>query len=513
MKAIKRIKNINGKDYVYEVQPYYDKATKKIRHKSKYIGIYSGDIDKAKPLRKRETKASYSYGEFIPVNKVLADTGLLEILETILNKTDMETVLTLAINKVINPQPMHAIHLWYEDTILSRTYPDAIIESRAISKFLKKIGMEKIRQQVFKKIIEKNNVGKVLLYDITSITSYSEFIQLLEYGYNRNADGLKQVNFALVVDKINNMPIVYEVYSGSVVDTNTIQEILKRLKSYGIKESVLVIDRGFFSQTNINDIIKFDTDMDFIIPASLNTNTVCDSIENEEIEKIQYLKQYNKKTMFAKPVAIKVGEHILKGHLYLNPERAESEKANIYVKLYDIKTKVEEKLKTEAKELFENILNDIAKNYKKFFELKKETNSLEYNETVINQELLYCGKFILLNGKKDYSWEECLETYNKKICVEESFNLLKNDMESARLNMKCDEAFQGLFFIHFLALILKMKLHALLKGSKLNKKYTLNMMLMELHKIKKIELDNGEIIMTILTKSQKEILKALGLCA
>lgn len=514
MESFKRIKRINNKDYVYEVQPYYDNELKKIRQKSKYIGIYNGDIDNAKPLRKREAKASYAYGEFILIEKILSDTGLSEILKEILIKKDFETVLTLAINKVVNPQPMHAIHLWYEDTVISRTYPEAIVESRALSKFLKKIGNEKNRQSLFKKIIEKNNVGNVLFYDITSITSYSEFIQLLEYGYNRNNDGLKQVNFALVIDKKNNLPILYDVYAGSIVDTNTIQNLLKKLNSYGIKESVLILDRGFFSKTNIKDLMKSDSKTDFIIPASLNTNTVCECIENEDIENIKYLNKYNLKPIFSKPVKIKIDKHDLKGYLYFNTERANSEKQNFYTKLFDIKKLIDEKIKNISEEIeIQNILNDIGVKFKKFFIYNQEKNEIEYNENNINNELKYCGKFILLYGDKEYNWTECLETYNQKISIEESFNLLKNDMECSRLNMKTEESFQGLLFIHFISLIIKMKLKEVLKNAQLDKKYTLNMLLMELHKIKKIELDNGEIIMTILTKKQKEILKALSVCA
>jgi hypothetical protein len=38
MKSFFRIKKIHGKEYKYEIMPYYDKETKKIRQKSMYIG-------------------------------------------------------------------------------------------------------------------------------------------------------------------------------------------------------------------------------------------------------------------------------------------------------------------------------------------------------------------------------------------------------------------------------------------------------------------------------------------
>ena len=41
MKSFYRIKKIHGKEYKYEITPYYDKENKKIRQKSRYIGPVS----------------------------------------------------------------------------------------------------------------------------------------------------------------------------------------------------------------------------------------------------------------------------------------------------------------------------------------------------------------------------------------------------------------------------------------------------------------------------------------
>ena len=58
---------------------------------------------------------------------------------------------------------------------------------------------------------------------------------------------------------------------------------------------------------------------------------------------------------------------------------------------------------------------------------------------------------------------------------------------------------EGILFITFLSLILRMHL---LKG-----------LLLELAKIKKIRLANGEVITTEISKRQRTILETLGVCA
>ena len=45
------------------------------------------------------------------------------------------------------------------------------------------------------------------------------------------------------------------------------------------------------------------------------------------------------------------------------------------------------------------------------------------------------------------------------------------------------------------------------------KNYTVESLLLELEKIKKIELENGETIITELTRKQKDIMGKLELCA
>ncbi|AKB28886.1 transposase (IS4) [Methanosarcina siciliae T4/M] len=45
------------------------------------------------------------------------------------------------------------------------------------------------------------------------------------------------------------------------------------------------------------------------------------------------------------------------------------------------------------------------------------------------------------------------------------------------------------------------------------KDYTVESLLLELEKIKKIELENGESIVTELTRKQREIMEKLNLCA
>ena len=58
-----------------------------------------------------------------------------------------------------------------------------------------------------------------------------------------------------------------------------------------------------------------------------------------------------------------------------------------------------------------------------------------------------------------------------------------------------------------------MKLLSMMRETQIIEDYTVESLLLELKKIRKIELQNGEVMVTELTRKQKEIMEKLNLCA
>ena len=90
---------------------------------------------------------------------------------------------------------------------------------------------------------------------------------------------------------------------------------------------------------------------------------------------------------------------------------------------------------------------------------------------------------------------------------------MKNDIQSLPLNTKKDSTTKGFIFICFIGLIIRMRLLNIMRETKIIEEYTVESLLLEFEKIKKIELQNGEMIVTELTKKQKQIMEKLNLCA
>ena len=70
------------------------------------------------------------------------------------------------------------------------------------------------------------------MYDLTSFSSYSQMINFLEYGYNRDGVDLPQINLSMVVDKEKGIPVMYDIYPGSIVDVTTLDKCQWRLRIF-----------------------------------------------------------------------------------------------------------------------------------------------------------------------------------------------------------------------------------------------------------------------------------------
>ncbi len=513
MKSFIRVKKIKGQEYLYEITPYYDKEKKQIRQKSKYLGKNVNGVPVKVRSADQTPKKVLSHGEFIPLISITNELDLDKSLSSVVPNKDVWPILTLAMNYVTRPKALTHIQSWYEGTILSDLHPELPLSSQSISRMLTHIGESTANLEFSNKFIHRTATSNTLIYDITSLSSYSQSIGLLEYGYNRDGLDLPQVNLSLVVDKDQGIPVMYDIYPGSIVDVSTLKNTILKLSSQGISNYTLIMDRGFFSTSNIEELIS--DDISFIIPPASTLKSVKEAISviHNSIDDPQYLNLYQKEPLFVMPVTIEVGNISLKGYAYYDQKREQQERNTFYKRLYDL---VERLKKVNLKPWMNpgEIFRETAKRDARFIEWKAIDGKFEVSvrKNAVSQAINKMGKFILLY-RGNYSWNECLSLYRSKDIVEKGFDILKNDIELLPMNIRTDNSLKGYLFVVFIALILRMRLMRLMTNAELHKRYSVEGLLTELEKIKVMILPDGHKITTEVTKKQREILDALNLCA
>jgi len=93
-------------------------------------------------------------------------------------------------------------------------------------------------------------------YDTTSISSYSESLKQVKYEFNKDHDPLPQIKLALLFGEETGLPFYYRKIAGNICDVKTVKNLLADLANLGFDTVKLVMDRGFYSEDNINALYQ-----------------------------------------------------------------------------------------------------------------------------------------------------------------------------------------------------------------------------------------------------------------
>ena len=417
-------------------------------------------------------------------------------------------LIALTFYEIIESSPLYLFPYWLEDHYLPGTKK---MDSSAISKFCDEIGRNQQQKIKFQEQwISHLQPVDVLFYDITSISSYSTNIEFVEWGYNRDQENLAQLNMGVVFCNNKSLPIFYNIYPGSIVDVRTLKNCITYLKSFGLKEFMFVLDRGFFSTANILEMSKRQDNISFIQPLPFSLKKVKELIRThkKELNDIASNFTFNNELLSHVKSEIQFDEHTYSCHIFLN-EKAELDQRQLFMKkLIDIEeTIIKNKQFSRLKEAQMFKESNIVKAYQNFFKWNRSSGALERHIRNIKAKLSRFGYFILSTNRDDLDKETILTNYRNKDHVEKVFDLLKNEMDGGRLRAHSQINADARLFIKFLSLIIQSEIINIMRAEKLFKKYTVRELLAELRKIKLANI-NGEIIISEISKKQRLIFKA-----
>lgn len=92
--------------------------------------------------------------------------------------------------------------------------------------------------------------SEYLCFDITSVSSYSALNQHVKYG-----EDLPQINLALLFGQKSMLPVYYRQLPGNISDVRTLKNLLDTFAKLGMPKVHLVMDRGFYSKKNVDDLL------------------------------------------------------------------------------------------------------------------------------------------------------------------------------------------------------------------------------------------------------------------
>lgn len=497
---------IKGRIYLYKVESYWDKDKKQSRQKRTYIG----PKNKKKKTSLKEINgqiAHKNYGNIFLLNFILKRIGLEDILINCFPDYYKEIV-ALAYYEITEASPYYLFPFWLEEHFLPKTKK---MDSPAISRFCDELGrQQRSRIEFHEQWLQQLQPIDALFYDITSISSYSTNIEYVEWGYNRDHENLSQINMGIVFCGKNLLPIFYTLYPGSIVDVKTLKNCMAYLQKYGLKEFMFILDRGFFSTSNIIAMSGQKAGVSFIQPLSFSLKKVKEQIKahKKELHDIKNNFRIDNELLSHVQSKMQFEDKTFHSHIYLNEKAELDQKQQLIKDLIEIEDKVlKNKHFPNLKEAIKFKTDNIIKKYQELFKWNRVTKMLERNMVKIKERVSSLGYFVLLTNRKQMNRTDILEKYRNKDSVEKVFDLLKNEMDGDRLRAHSQYNSDARLFIKFISLIILSEIIKIMRDKKLFKRYTVKEMLATLRKIKITSFDNEHIISEV-TKQQRLIMEA-----
>lgn len=494
-------KKVGSSIYLYEVKSYWDSSIQQSRQKRRYLGKKEPEMG----LTHNETRpiSSKDYGHIYLLQKLAEQCELTQTLQKTFDE-DFSILLALAIFEISESEPLYLFHYWVESSFLEFV---KALSSKELSIFTAKIGkMESFRLEFMKRWIKKQGPVKSIFFDLTSISNYAQNVEYTEWGYNRDDEKLPQINLGVVYTENTQMPIFYKIYPGSIKDVSTLYNILKDIDFFEMKDILLILDRGFYSASNLDEMAKIP--IGFVIPLPRSNNLFFNLVHSNKKKLSDYRNAFLffDSVLFHSHESIEMNNKIFEAHLYFDQQRFTEQSSRFIKKLIELEKSVLIKKFNCKKEVIQYL-----KNTSKFFHVSIHKNILQITRKpqIISGHVTRFGVTIMLTNRLKLRREDILDLYRKKDHVEKIFDILKNEFDGKRLRSHSKETIDGRLFIKFIALILYTSLEKTIKKDEL-KQYSVREIIYELKKIKIVEMCDGNLYLTEISKRQKDIFKAFN---
>lgn len=329
---------------------------------------------------------------------------------------------------------------------------------------------EEIEKQLFLKNLSLfNQKIDVVFYDVTTYYFESNKADdLKDFGFSKdNKINEVQVMMGLLID-LEGRPIGYELFPGNTFEGRTLETSLDKLKErFNINKVVIVADRGLNSKLNFKKIK--DKGYEYIVGSKLKSMPEKIKKEALDLSSYNYIGENN-------------DENSLKYKIieYTNPVKEDvngkkivtaSLKERIICTYSPKRAKKDQKDRERFIEKAKDLLNTPSKlnnkrGAKKYIDSTVENPVLD--EEKIQEDSKWDGIYGIQTSTEDLSIKEIEEAYHQLWKIEESFRVLKTNLEARPIFHWSKSRIKGHFVLCFIAFLLERTLELELKKNNIS---------------------------------------------
>lgn len=462
MKVIKNYGNLEK--LLKQDKNFLEKLEKEIKEKNERLK--ESTIDKIKKIEtnnfEKEGLVRKNYG-YLVYEKMWQELGISRWIKDIKtrSKIEIEEILKqLVFQRLLTPSSKKSAYDHRENYVDFRN--DLILEDyyRVLDIIYdEKEKLEKHLNSTLKK--KFNRELNVVLYDVT--TYYFESVKKDEikgFGFSKdNKVNQVQVVMGLLIDN-NGIPVGYELYPGNTSEFSTLYPVIKDLKEkYKLKKVIVAADRGLNSGKNL--LLLKELGLDYVMAYKLKgaKKEIKEKLfeDGYTIEKeFKYKLIEHVKEIRVDGKAEKIQDNLLLGY---SEKRAKKDKAD------------RQRLLDKADKLLNNpsmMKQELKKGGKKFIKVTKGNLDIELDVKQIEEAEKMDGFFAIEYSQKELTGREVREIYGSLWKIEDSFRVLKTNLEARPIFVWSEKRIRAHFLICYLALVIERYLEKLLKDNNVN---------------------------------------------
>lgn len=521
----------SGITYAYDTEYYWNKDKKQSRSKRICVGKVDPVTGEIIPTRGRSKKGKSKTGKLSPNKtgpKPFSESkhlfyGATYLLESFADEMGLthdlkqcfpdtyQKLLSIAFFLILEDNnPLYRFEKWH----LTHKHPyGQDIASPRSSEFFASITDDQVTQ--FLRLQAKRRVEEEYwAYDSSSISSYSETLNQVQWGKNKEYDKLPQINLLLVFGEKSGLPFYYRKLAGNIPDSKTVKHLLEDLDILGFGKTKLVMDRGFYSEGNINSLYR--EHVKFLVGVKLSLKFIKKHLD-EVYDDIRMFTNYDE--------GIATYGYTVSAEWDYSQERPYKgdiikDKRRIYIHYYysiekgaDDEQVFDKRIAELCSELQEGkLVEEHKKAYAQFFEVKDTPvrgRRVCHKEEEIKAARRYFGYFALITNEKMDAFM-ALHLYRMKDIVEKAFGNIKERLNLRRLLVKSEKNLDGKIFTEFVALILISHLDHKMKEANLYRTYSMQQLLDRLDVLECFEDEGHKLRIGELMNKQADIYEALG---
>lgn len=490
------IKKIQNKYYLYEVSSYYCKEKKRTIKKS---GKCLGRITEQGIVNK-SNKAEFDIPRQVSSKEEGASSLIVSLLATeqvALEKylpTCWQEIMSCVVFRLLYQSAFKQMGWHYESSYLSEVFPNLRLSSKQINSWLHPLGED--RENLAELMRSLHEGHEIILVDSTHITTQSHQNLSAQLGYNSQRQFDPQINLLYLFSQDKQLPIFYRCVQGSIREVRSLN---LTLAESGLKKSILVSDKGFYSDANIK-LLEAEK-WHYVLPVRRSMKMISYEplVQGNGKENFDGFFRFEKRIIWHKTTCI---EDQKRSILFFDESLkvAESE---------DYLRRVTEEKEGYSLELFHQKQHT-------FGTITVLTNTIKEEETEISSKNKNKKKDKQENEDKKNSTPQIQNLEAEKVFgylksrndIEQLNDTYKNVLQADRTYMQNETGMEAWHFINFLAIRVYYKLFALLKDKNLNHKYSPADILLLLQNKKKIKINN-EWVEAEVPKKAKVILDML----